>query len=233
MASFPDVCTLMIWMYPTVIDTTFQVVMEKTPTNYADYRGFGVNNLSGSIAAYMRRGISDIDVESVAGTLVANKWQFVAVQFDATGTNDSDQKILIGDLTTPAAEVSYSKQLAGSGSPGASTAPVCIGNNLFSESFPGILDFPAIVGRKLSLAEIWAYQFRPHLMPGATLFMPFGDPVLERDLALGFHGTPFGAPLAVSPPVPFGSRPRGIGRIAFDPSAGVPVKRDGMFFGAM
>lgn len=167
---------------------------------------------------------------------------FAAWSFDLNSGSSADQHLYLGTVATPATEQSKSAQGIGSGSvwdgSGEDWHIGSAGNSGgFSSGGGGVIVAAtgAVFGRQLTLKEIVEQQWKTSVVPDQSGMWNLGCPgsTIIDISPNGNHGIPTGAPLAVSPPVLFGSRPRGVNRIAFDPSAGVPVKRDGMFFGAM
>ncbi|MCC6328991.1 MAG: hypothetical protein IT174_10775 [Acidobacteria bacterium] len=235
---FPDTCLIGAWIYPTTLDSTYQVVLEKTPSGYSDYRGLGINASTGTISAFMRRGApfdTGIDMQSAA-VLIANRWQFIAAQLDAASAEDLEQQIYYGLERNPAAEVSYLSQTAGTGSTTPVATPLTVGNNIGggAEGFPGLIQYPFVIEGRPSLKEIVDFQFNPRIVPGLKFLSILGRPGVQPVLAGGTHGTVTGAVMAKGePPILPLSRPAKRYSFASVSGGGGPAKRDGMFFGVM
>jgi len=86
-----------------------------------------------------------------------NSWLFLVATFDTAGAN-GDQKLLIGNLTTPPTEPSaYTAQQVGSGTPGETVSPFTFGNNANSTTRVFIGDIAAVsfFNRVLTANEIY------------------------------------------------------------------------------
>lgn len=99
------------------------------------------------------------------------KWLFIAATFNSAG-GDTDQKLLVGDLSTPAAEPSsYTTQRAGSGAASTGgTLSTLVGARFKASRFwPGAIAWGAVWDTALTVAEIQAQQWRsgyPVVQPG-------------------------------------------------------------------
>lgn len=174
-----DVCTILAWIYPTSVTTpSTQAIIEKTPSDFSDYRGIQVDGTG--LLAFIRRGSPAFTGTEVAATglLSINTWQMVGTVMDATSSTATDQKLFYGSLTSMIAEVpSYSSQDAGSGATSQGSINTLIGNNgdgSFVSGFPGKIAWVATWNRILTLGEIQAQQFTPHVTAGCQLFIHCG-----------------------------------------------------------
>lgn len=100
-----------------------------------------------------------------------NKWLFMVFVFDVTGA-DTDQKLYLGDLTTPPAEPSaYTTQTAGAGTTDrVGTADFYVGNGLTtSREFKGDIDsffgFDRLPTSAAEIARLW-HETRHGLLHG-------------------------------------------------------------------
>lgn len=177
--------TIMFWYKPTS-DSLRQNLYERNNGTTA-YFGCGWRaDLAGDeYQSNRQRGTSDVQVNVNAGNFAAygiNKWLFQAMVFDCNGSN-SDCKMLMGDLTTPAAEPSaYNTQSVGSGTPSTSYGGVslCIGNNqaATTRETQGTWAWFGISNLALTIQQIRMVQWNPRGFPGMVFSMH-----------LGFNGT--------------------------------------------
>lgn len=170
-AVLPDVCTILAWIYPTSVAAGYRSLYERTSSDFADYRGIGINNTTGEIGAFIRRGspaFTGVDL-SKQNILVANAWQFVGAQMDATSALATAQKIFYGTRSQAAAEVTaYNKQNAGSGATSSiANVPAYVGNTTgLAGGFPGRIGWIGVWNRVLTLGEIVDQQFRSQKTAG-------------------------------------------------------------------
>lgn len=111
--------------------------------------------------------------------LQEDKWLFTAGVLDTSGV-DADQKLYIGDLSTPAREPpSYSTQKVGSGTPNDNASAPCRIGNISTGSWGNcIIAWAGISDQRLTVDQIRALQW--------TLMPPAGSLV---HIAPGLHGT--------------------------------------------
>jgi hypothetical protein len=110
--------TAKFWIYPTVISANdFGRVWQRGLFASGFHYVIINDSVAGDIGMTYHRSTLVQQVNTNANELVLNTWNFVAVTWDAVNTVDTDQKVYVGNLTTPAAEVgSYAVQQSGSGS---------------------------------------------------------------------------------------------------------------------
>lgn len=134
------------------------------------------------------RATSQIIAASNAANFAAyglNKWIFLAFVFDTAGAN-ADQKCLMGDLSTIAAEPSsYSSQSVGSGAASTSygTSAVRVGNSLTNTAREtrGDIAWVSVWNVALTTPQIIQQQFRPRIGAGCVLYAPFYTTGTQRD----------------------------------------------------
>ncbi len=132
---------------------------------------------------------TDIGANANAANFAAyglNKWLFIACVYDDNSATATDQKILMGDLTTPAAEPSaYTSQTAGTlaGSTNYGTAVLAIGNNNASTTreFNGDFAFFSAFNVALTNQQIIAHQFRPRKTPNTVFISHLHGTGTQRD----------------------------------------------------
>lgn len=222
-SQFPDICTILAWIFPTVTDATYQAIVERTYGDFSDYRGLGINSASGSLGAFMRRGspgFTGADVNSNANQVVANKWQFVGCHLHGSTSTGTDEKLFYGHTGLPIGEITvgYANQDAGSGStsPGGNSQPTVIGNNSTNaEGFPGLIHWVGMWSGLLAIDQMRYWQRvtqsgRIIRSANNTLFMYLGGSTgRQRDYSgANNHGTITGAlPTGGGPSVRGGLNP--------------------------
>jgi hypothetical protein len=110
-----------------------------------------------------------------------NKWYFVAVTFNSSSLASDKAHIYVGDLSTAAAECTYSTHQNGSGTVNADNANnLELGNRSadHTRSFPGHIAYCGYLAQELTLAELVSLQWNPRV---------YGD--TRGFWALGFNGT--------------------------------------------
>lgn len=170
--------TILLWLYPTS-NTARQDIVRHTgmPDWTVDWRA----DLSGKpFEGFRQASISYTSISADAANFSAygiNKWLFLVVRWDTTGVA-TDQKLLMGDLNTHAAEPSsYNTQSAGSGSRSTTNADVYMGNSHVGGGgryFRGDIAFVGVWNYPLTSSEIIAQQFRPRVTSGCVLFCHYG-----------------------------------------------------------
>jgi hypothetical protein len=142
-----------------------------------------------------------------------NKWYFVALMVDTALAANQQCNLYVGDLTTLATEVTYTKTGDGSGAFGDNSAVAeTLANRLSPSSnraFPGDIAVAAHVNDALSLSQIQSLQFNPRVVPNTDYFFHFGfnGTGTQADWSgNGNSGTVTGATVAdhVPLPPPFG-----------------------------
>lgn len=207
-ASLTDLAagSYLFWVNPTNVATTPQKrFLQKglLATGY-HYMAPG-DTASGDVILIVRRSTQDLLALSTGGAITTNAWQFVAGTFDANGTN-TDQHIYVGTLSALATEVGgYTMQRVGSGSLVSNAGhDQFIGNDEnLTHAMIGAMAWVGIWNRVLSLGEIRAQQFRPHVTSGCVLFLPLRGFATEVDLSgNGNHGTVTGTTISAHVPLP-------------------------------
>lgn len=167
--------TFLLWVYPDAVPpaaaTTF---VRKDSGNFV----FTANLTS--LVFNIARATQSLSISTVFANLStygAGKWCCVAAAWDTAGAN-GDQQLFHGDLATPIAEVSAysSTQRVGSGAvTDTSSLNLIVGNNVAGTlPFAGRIAFVAVWNRRLSLDELIAQQYRPHVTSDCVLFTHLG-----------------------------------------------------------
>lgn len=151
--------TVAVWLYNTSGNAEEGRVFQKSANNRFEWR----NDTTRLVL--IRNGTSQCRAEALLSNFsayAANKWLYVVAQFNFGGST-TDQKIFIGDLSTPAAEPSaYVSQTAGSGSVTSDSASnLLIGNNTSAGTleFNGRIAIVQAWDALLTSRQIWAQQF--------------------------------------------------------------------------
>lgn len=168
-------------------------------------------NSGGSLLLAIFRATTNTQIEGTPSAIGFDKWSFVATVHNTGGAN-GDQKLFGGDLSTIAAEPSsYISQSVGSGAVGDnSSTDMIIGNRETNgRNFEGLIAWIGIWNRVLTLGEMQAQQFRPHVTSGCVLFTHCGynGTGTQADWSgNGNNGTVTGATVADHVPLgpPFG-----------------------------
>jgi hypothetical protein len=172
--------TVVGWMYITSVSgSNCGVIAGKGSTAFTGNKAFDTCPAGGvaSQRLIVQRNTTDLDVRST-NWLSTGTWYFLAYSFD-TSLTDTDQHLYMGTLTTTVAEeTAYVKQQVGSGTVKDDSAnSFDIGNIGAGTVFEGggarRIAFVGLWGRQLSLAEIKAQQFHPHLTGNSDLGMWF------------------------------------------------------------
>lgn len=181
-ASLPTELTVLAWVYPSSFAATGtgNTFFNRVEGSWIGFQ-FASNEEHGkciNIYAVRNSSWSNMcEAVSVADVLSTGKWFFVGGQLKSTG-NDTDQKLFVGDLSTPAGEPSYTKQVVSTGTwPSLSSRAYYIGNHQMSTNtlyHRGPIAWFGFWNRILSLGEIWAQQFRPHVTSGCLWFGHLG-----------------------------------------------------------
>lgn len=103
------------------------------------------------------------------------KWCFLACVMNSAGVN-SDQQVFVGSLTSAVTEASaYDLQGVGSGTHDDAGADALIGHNTAAgSSIDGFVAWMGIWNRALTLGELQAQQFHPHVTAGCVGFYHLG-----------------------------------------------------------
>lgn len=165
--------TILMWLYPhTAFVDNERYLAKGGGRKFIGTKGtagnfeFEIGRAALSLAMYG----DEVDVMSL------NTWHVVAAVWDSGGSN-SDQKLYLGSLTETIAELSgYSRQRVGSGAEDDNAAyDLAIGNSEAGNlNFSGRIAVAAMWNRQLSLGELRAQQFRPHVTNGCVLFVRCG-----------------------------------------------------------
>lgn len=168
--------TYAAWIYPNGITSDSRIVQKGLAAS--GIRNMGIDGASGAgkLYVYAYRPTIVLMISST-GLVTDTTWQFVAGTFDSTLT-DNDQHLYRGTLTSAVTEAAtYSARTVGSGALGDNSATnQSIGNRAPAGAYPflGVIAWVGIWNRQLSLGELQAQQFRPHVTSGCVLFMHLG-----------------------------------------------------------
>jgi hypothetical protein len=176
--------------------------------------GLRFNNTGGAtnLSHFVVRATTPLQVTTDNPPGVASgAWAFIASSWNTAGAN-GDQHLYSGSLSLVVAEVgSYVTRVVGSGALQENPAePGILGNRgAGSRQFDGNIATVLIFSHQLSLGEIRAQQFHPHLVSGCVGFWHLGyaGTGTQPDWSgNGNHGTVTGATVGVHVPLdpPFG-----------------------------
>lgn len=171
-----NVGTFLAWVYPTNVSTSARVIVIKG-LGASGRRALEIRDLAdGDLRVQVARATTTLEARSQSGVVTANEWQFLGTGFDANGV-DADQELYRGTLGSSVAEISsYAAQSVGSGATGDNSAKnQFVGNReTDNQGFVGRIAWVGMWNRKLTLEEIRAQQFRPHVTSGNVFFMHVG-----------------------------------------------------------
>lgn len=171
------------WVYPTALagDRAYFYKLN------GSYAGIGLKppGANGQGLRFdLARATAALRIQDNDSVVSLNAWNFVACTWDTAGSN-ADQKLFVGGLTSRVAEVaSYNFQTVGSGTvtsvAGEDLAVGNINGGLAATwaAWVGDIAFVAFWDTQLTLAQIAAQQFSPHVTANCVLFC-----------WLGFNGT--------------------------------------------
>ena len=170
---------------------------------------FGINFADSNDLRYRHdRATTRLDIVGTDELLV-DEWSFVGVSFDTAGV-DGDQHLYHGTLTKLVAETGYAAQQVGTGAIQDLTGNTFYGGwqgQIADGYWDGKVAWIAAWTRQLSLGEIKAQQFRPHVTSGCLLFSHYHGTGTQPDLSgNGNNGTVTGALVTNHVPLapPFG-----------------------------
>lgn len=172
--------TILEWIYPTNVNAASDQTLFLKGTSWDNSLWFDIEWQTNGIIKIGRGRATDQCRAVSTDTLSNNTWQFVAATWDVNGSN-TDQKLFIGTLASAVSEVSgYSDQTVGAGTVSTvpDSKPVQIGDGIgefaWETGYAGRIAWVGVWNRTLSLGEIQAQQFRPHVTNGCLLFSHYG-----------------------------------------------------------
>lgn len=174
--------TFVGWYYPTSLAGDRAYFYKMT----SGYAGFGFSPPSANpngLRMTLDRATTLLRIQDNDSVVTSSAWNFVAATWNTAGLN-ADQKLFVGSLTSVVSEVaSYNFQQVGSGTPTSVTSEDLGVGNVPSNpaafaAWVGDIAFVAFWSTQLSLAQIRAQQFSPHVTANCVLFC-----------WLGFNGT--------------------------------------------
>ncbi len=199
--------TVLIWARRTA-DVTFRSPWAKGGGSATPVRKFLDTWASVDQIAFRgsKRTTTNAEAISNTGAFPLNTWMMIACTYDSS----DGPRIFTGTLTAEAAEISYASRTAGSGTEeDDSDQPWLIGqgDNIDQNgSFPGEVAIFAHFRRRMTLAEIVAWQFAPYSDADCDIFMELGyngtgtQPNLTS-LGNGINGTVTGATVVDHVPI--------------------------------
>ena len=165
--------TWMAWIYPTAFTSGRRLAEKGSSTQ----KVMLLSGTSGDWRLQVARTVASNYITNDT-PLALNTWKFVAATFDTGGGAGEIINLYTGGLNTIATESSYTSPADGSGAVTAdASGDFVIGNvgvATFNQAFEGRIAFFGVWNRALSLGEIRAQQFRPHVTSGCVLFQYLG-----------------------------------------------------------
>ncbi len=164
------------WVYPTTLTNALKLV-QKGHNATGGFSLFQLNGTGGNIEMQVRRATTSSDyITSSTPLATTNAWAFVAGTSN-TGTTPVHH-IYKGTATAKAVEATYGTTTDGSGAQSAEGAsePLDVANTavINANAFKGGIALFAEWNRVLSLGEIQAQQFAPHVTSGCVVFIWLG-----------------------------------------------------------
>ena len=169
--------TIICWVFPDGLATNQQFVSKRADATNALL--FQENGTGGDFQFRIVRASASLTVISNTTPLSTGSWQFVAATWDGSGAN-GDQELFHGDLGTTVTETTYATQEVGSGAQGDdSGVEMSIGNVPDgglggAGAFNGRIAFVHILDTDLTVGQISAQQFKPHVTENTLVFMWVG-----------------------------------------------------------
>jgi len=202
-ASLDDLSTftILLWIYPTTL-TANRSLWSKTPFGDPPFFALGIL-AADELRVKINQAGGATEYETNNANLTINKWWFVGLDYDSGDA--TRHRIYRGDLTTMATECTYAVADNGAGARGADAgADFALGNRKFgavwASAFQGRIAFGGCWNRVLSIGEIQAQQFRPHVTTGCVLYSQLGFFGALGTVAdwtgTGNNGTPVGTTVA-------------------------------------
>lgn len=161
--------------------TVIMWVMVTTITNnrsFYEKQAAGIGPLlrvqtSGGIHWNISTGATNSIADVVSGTIVVNEWACLAATYDRS--DSQDVRVFKGTLASLIAECSYDSTSNSTDAWDDSSASLFIGNRSTANSaIEGRIAYVTELNRRLSLAELQDWQFRPRVLSGCVLFSVYG-----------------------------------------------------------
>ena len=169
-----DPFTVVSWVRPTNVDANLRHLGGQEQSSgrirflTSDSSGAGRLRLTVNNSGLL------LDYVSVDSVLSVNAWQFIGYVCDIASAQDG--KIYHGDLSTLVTEVSYAVETDAGGTFNATSGDMIFGRDS-NASLPFLGDIAIVMvwpGTALTLGQIQAQQFRPHITPGCEIFSHYG-----------------------------------------------------------
>jgi len=187
--------TVMAWVRPTASLAGARVFQKAYSGAHGSFTYFTIAE-GGVMTFTIDYTTTDLAVRG--GTVsTAGRWQFVAAQWDTAGAG-SAQKLFYGGLVTPAAEPTYTAQVAGVGARNSDAAASLIIGNRENNSVQlnGAMALLVISNATLTLDEIRRVQYQSDMPRGCVGYWRLGAYGTGRVLdesGQQNHGTPTAA----------------------------------------
>lgn len=159
--------TYTFWVYPTTFTDARAILHKGSASNTG--RRISLSGTSGAVGFRVQRATTAC-LYVTSSFMTLNAWNFIAALLvPGRGTGIVD--ILLGSLTTPAVEGSYSSSSDGSGAVSTDGADDFIIGNLTTaaSAFQGVIANYQAYNRELSVAEIRQIQYKRSVFSGCIL----------------------------------------------------------------
>jgi hypothetical protein len=165
--------SIVVWLRLNSLATA-GIVWDKSDAGFTTERFFGYQNTSGLVNIEIGRATTFARGQANSNALTTGTWHCIAATWDGGDVNGP--RVYIGDLTTPLVEVSYSTRTAGSGAiHDDSSNDLRTGKAAgFGQTQGSIALVHYIKGTELTLEQLRAQQFRPHVLANTKLFSVTG-----------------------------------------------------------
>jgi Concanavalin A-like lectin/glucanases superfamily len=185
--------TFLLWYYPTSLGNDKRL-LEKGASAERRIMLKTVGSAKGNIRVFLLRSGTFVNyITNNAPLSVPSCWHFLAVTVNLSNASGGLVRIYAGGLSTQATECSYGTTTDGSGSLDSDAGgTLLIGSNAnHNNAAMGYYSYVGYVGREMSVGEIRAWQWRPGIVAGTTLFaVPgyFGTSSAADLSGFGNHG---------------------------------------------
>lgn len=148
-----------------------KVLIQKGPANTGRRIAFFTSGTGGNITALVSRATTSTQyISNNTPASATNTWMFFAVTYNSTNSANNLLHLYSGTLTTAATEVTYGSQVDGSGALSSDSTAFVIGANLefAGNEYPGRFAVVHLLNTDLSLNQIRAQQFKPHVISSSV-----------------------------------------------------------------
>ena len=170
--------TVMAWVWVDTAVNDGRIFQKGYLAAHSTYNTFGFDSMV-RFKREMDRATTDCAAFATLTNFSAwglGKWLFIAAGLDQAGV-DADQYVIMGDLSTSAAEPSsYTTRAVGSGAYNTDAAASFITGQRGNDglNWDGKIAFLAFYNRRMPIAEAKIHQFHPYKASGAVLFEEYG-----------------------------------------------------------